>query len=92
MNKQGQVTMLYTLMIAIVVILFAMAVAPTLKIFNDEARGPSTDTSVGLDCNNASISDYDKANCVALDLNFPFVILGFMAVAGIIIGARVMFG
>lgn len=89
MNGKGQV-ILYTLMIATVVIIFAIAVAPTLKIFTDEARQPTTSTAVGLDCGNTSISDYDKAACLAVDINFPFVILSIMAIAGVIIGAKVV--
>ena len=91
MNHRGQITILYTLMMAVVVILFVIGIAPTLKIFTEEARAPSSDTAVGLDCGNSSISDYDKATCTAIDINFPFVILALLAMAGIIIGAKVIF-
>jgi len=36
MNHRGQITILYTLMMAVVVILFVIGIAPTLKIFTEE--------------------------------------------------------
>ena len=49
MNHRGQITILYTLMMAVVVILFVIGIAPTLKIFTEEARAPSSDTAVGFE-------------------------------------------
>jgi hypothetical protein len=89
-NNKGQ-TVIYTLMLAAVVVLFVIGIAPTLKIFTENARAPTSDTAVGLDCANNSISDFDKASCTMVDINFPFVILSMLALAGVIIGAKVMF-
>lgn len=86
-NRRGQAAMVTT-MIAVVFILLALAFAPVIKQFVDSARGPTTETQVGLDCSNSSIDDYAKANCVATDSLMPYYI-GFMIFgAGAIIGAK----
>ena len=91
MNKKGQV-IFFTLMLAIVIIILALAFAPVIRQFVDEARQPSSDTQIGLDCNNPGISDFDKANCVAIDFYNPYFIGMLIGVAGAIIGARVLYG
>ena len=89
MNGRGQVFFI-TLMIAAVFIVLALAFAPVVKQFTDSARNSSSDTQVGLDCTNSSISDYDKANCVATDSLMPYFI-GFLIFAGgAIIAAKVI--
>ena len=89
MNNKGQV-IFYTLMLATVIVIFAIAVAPVMKTFVDEARAPSSDTAVGLNCTSDLISDYDKATCLAVDINFPFIILCILALAGTVIGSKVL--
>lgn len=89
MNNKGQYA-IYTLMIGIVVLILALAFAPALKSFVDTARLPSTNESIGLDCTNNSISDFDKATCVTTDLYLPYFILGLVGLALIIIGAKVV--
>lgn len=89
LNNRGQ-AVFYTFMIALVVIILAIAFAPTLKQFTDSARNSSSDTQVGLDCNNESISNFDKANCVVVDLGLPYFILGLIGIAGVIFGAKLL--
>jgi len=91
MNKLGQVTILYAFMLALVIILFAIAIAPALMTFVNDARAPDSASAVGLDCSNSSISNYDKANCVAVDSLLPFTVLFILALAGVVIGAKVIF-
>ena len=91
MNEHGQAA-LVTLMIAIVFIIMALAFAPPIKQFIEEARGPTTATAVGLDCGNASISDGDKANCVAVDTLGPYFIGGIIFLGGAIAAAKVISG
>lgn len=66
-------------MFGIIVILFALAVAYPYKEVTDEARAD-------MDCSNSSISDYDKANCLILDINLPLLIGFFIFLAGAVIG------
>ena len=89
-NKQGQV-FFYTMMIAVVFILSALAFAPAIKQFSDTARNASSETQVGLDCSNASISSFDKANCIVVDLYNPYFVGFLIFFAGAIIVARLVF-
>ena len=90
-NKKGQVVF-YTLMLSMVVFILAMALAPTVKQFVDDAREPTSATQVGMDCNNATISDFNKAGCVLVDLGLPYFFFGMLALAGIIVGAKLIIG
>jgi len=94
MDKQGQVVF-YTLMVGIVFVLLAIALAPVLKEFVDNARSDNFTTSplapnnsTGLDCNNDAISKYDKATCVVSDLTLFHFIIGLVVLGGAIITAR----
>ena len=91
MNKKGSLVMVYGLMIAVVVIILSIAFAPVLKQFTDDARAPSTDTTVGLDCANSSISDFDKGSCQMVDLTLPIIIGAFILMGGIIFIAKIIF-
>tara|TARA_Y100000310_G_C20285165_1_gene624511 strand:+ start:225 stop:482 length:258 start_codon:yes stop_codon:yes gene_type:complete len=84
MNNKGQV-IFFTLMIAIVFIIIALALSPGLKIHIDEMRG---DTN--LDCGNSSISTFDKGTCFITDLSMPYFIGALIFLAGVIITARLI--
>lgn len=88
-NKRGQV-FLVSLMIAIVFILFGLAVAPAIKEFTDTARNSSTESSVGLDCNNSSISIFDRGTCTFVDLYNPYFAGFLLFSAGVIIAAKII--
>lgn len=91
MNKKGQLAV-YTLMLAVVVFVLAVALSSPVKQFTDNARAPSNETQVGLDCNNSTISDFQKAQCVITDISLPYFVIGMLAIAGMIVGAKVFFG
>lgn len=56
-------------------------------LFKFSVRDGGTET-FGLDCDNASISNFDKAACIAIDLT-PFYVVGFIIlIAGAVITAR----
>lgn len=88
---RGQVS-LVTLMIGIVVFILVLAFAPVVKEFNDNARNVSSNTQVGLDCSNASISDFDKANCIASDGIGVYFVGFLMLFAGAIIASKIYGG
>ena len=87
LDSKGQVV-LFALMVAVVLILLAIAFAPVVKVFVDEARNSSSETSVGLDCGNESISDYDKANCVAVDAFNWYWFAFLIGLAGAVVVGR----
>lgn len=82
-NKRGQVIFV-TFMIAIVVIILALAFAFPVKEATQNARGD-------MDCGNVSISNFDKAGCLASDLTLFYVIGGMIFIAGVVMAARVVF-
>lgn len=91
LTTKGQV-FFFTLMLGIVIVLLALAFAGALRETVDTAMAPSTNESVGLDCTNTSISDFDKANCIMVDASQSYFFWGMLALAGIVIGAKVIIG
>ena len=87
--NKGQVA-IYTLMLGIVIILFALAIAPSIKAVNDDARSANTEDHLGLDCSNSSISDFQKAQCVVTDISMPYWILGVIFIGGAVIISRLV--
>ncbi len=90
MNKKGQVIII-TFMIGLVVAILALALAPALQSQITDARNVSTDSSIGLDCGNESISNFDKATCVATDITLPYFIGFLLLLAGAIVVGRIIF-
>ena len=98
MNKNGSV-LIYGMMMAMVVVLLALALAPALFQMNNAVQTNSTDdftngggTFVGLDCSNSSISNFQRAGCYATDLGLFYFVGSLIFIAGGIIGARIVFG
>jgi hypothetical protein len=95
MNKYAQSgNIAVVFMLAVVVIILAIAFAyPTNQITKlamaNSSEGIGEDG--GMDCSNSSISDFTKAGCLVTDLGQGYFIGSIMAIAGIIIGAKVMF-
>jgi hypothetical protein len=91
LNRKGQVVF-FGLMLGVLIVVLALGITPVLKSFVDNARSPTTDTSVGLDCNNESISDYQKSQCTITDLSLPYFFLGLIGIALLVIGAKAVIG
>ena len=89
MNRSGQVFFV-TLMIALCFIILALAFAPVIRDFIVNAQAPTSDTAVGLDCSNSSISSFDKASCLFVDAFNPYFIGFLIAAAGAIIAAKLL--
>lgn len=89
MNNRGQVVF-FALMLGIVVVLLAMALVPVVNQVVGETRNATTDTQVGLDCSNTSISDYVKSQCIITDVTTPYFFFGLVGIALLIIGAKVL--
>jgi len=89
MNNRGQVIFM-TLMIGVCIIVVALAFAPGLRQFVTDARAPTTDTQVGLDCTNSSISDFDKSTCAIVDLSLPYFIIALVGIGLSVITAKLI--
>jgi len=84
MNKKGQV-LIYSLMIGLVVVILALALSPSVKTFTDTAMN-----SDNLDCSNDSISNFDKATCVAVDLGGFYLIGALILIGGGFVAVRLL--
>lgn len=96
MNKQGQV-FFFTLMLAIVAIILALALSPAIKDFVTEARNETgASGEPGLHCSNitegGTLTDFDRATCIITDLTLPYWIGIVLGLAGAAIGARLILG
>lgn len=90
MNKRGQV-IFYAFMIGITIIILALALAPAIKSFTDDAMNQTIGDKAGLDCNNVSISNFDKVTCNAVDLTAFYFIGGVLMIGLIVLSARIIF-
>ena len=72
-------------MLAVTTIILALAWAFPV---NESTSNAAT----SMDCSNSSISDFTKAGCLVSDMGQGFFIGSIMAVAGIVIAGRVIFG
>ena len=87
-NKRGQVV-IYGLMIALVVAILALRLAPAVLDFTTDAMAEPSGDTYGLNCSSDSLSNYDKATCVVVDLNLFYFIGGLLFMAGAIATARI---
>lgn len=84
MNKRGSI-LIYTMMIGTLVILLALWLAPSIQDFTDDAR-------TNMDCTNSSISKYDKATCIVVDLNLFYFAGALIFIGGVIVTAKMVIG
>ena len=84
-NRKGQV-LFYAFMVGLVVIILALALAPAIKQSTDTAR--NTDN---MDCDNSSISDFQKGACISTDMTLFYFVGGLIFIGGVIFTAKIMF-
>ena len=89
-QKKASIT-LYSIMLALTIIILALALAGPIRESTDNARNQTDGDTIGMDCGNESISDFTKAACVATDINLFYFIGGLIFLAGVIISARIIF-
>ncbi len=81
------------LMLAVVIIIVALAFAPVVNQFTKNTMNKTSNDLGevgGMDCTNSSISDSQKAGCWVVDIGQAYFILGMIAIAGIVIAARIL--
>jgi len=91
MNKRGQLV-IYAFSIGVVILVLALALAPSVREFVDDARNATVGDTIGMDCGNESISSFQKAGCIASDLTIFYFIGTLIFMAGAIMGAKVLLG
>jgi len=89
LNNKGQV-IFFTLMLSVTIFIIAMALVPVVQDMTEGAMNSTSDTQVGLDCSNSSITDYTKAQCILTDAATPYFFFGLIGIALLVIGAKVM--
>ena len=96
MNKQAQVgNYAIAFMIAVAVIILALAFAPSVNEITTDARNETAfngEVGSGMNCSSSVLDDFTNAGCLVSDMAQGFFIGGIMAIAGIVIAARVVFG
>lgn len=86
MNKKG-ITFFYTLCLGVTIIVLGMALAQPVKQFVDESRD-----ATHMNCANTTITKWDEATCVGLDLLKPLGIGGIILIGVAVISAKIIFG
>lgn len=84
MNNKSQV-LFYTLMLASLILVVTLALINPFKYFTNTAKSD-------MNCTDTTISDYDKATCYGLDINFWFWILLGIGIAFVVLGAKITGG
>jgi hypothetical protein len=88
-TKKSQ-TIALAFMLAIVVLLLALAFAKPLNQMTTNAMNETSEIG-GMNCTN-TLDNFVKAGCITADLGQAYIIGGLIALAGLLIGAKVMLG
>lgn len=91
MNNKKASVLIYTLMLGMAIIILALALGPAMQDSITSTMNASSGDTQGLDCNNESISSFDKATCIATDLTLFYFIGSLIFIGGLIITAKVVF-
>jgi hypothetical protein len=90
LNNKGSV-FIYGMMVGLIIIILGMALAPAVSQFTNGARNTTTADSLGMNCSNSSISNFDKAACVSTDLTLFYFGAAIIFIGGAIIISRIIF-
>lgn len=90
MNQKGQIWG-YSLMLGLVIIVLALALAPAGRDFVSSAMNQTVGDTLGLDCTNESISNFDKGACVVTDFSQAYFFGGLILIGGAIVVSRIVF-
>lgn len=86
---KGQVSAL-AFMIAVVIILLALALAYPVHEITTLAMNETSEIG-GMNCTSTT-DNFVKAGCYVADINQAYFIGGLLALAGIVISAKIIFG
>lgn len=82
MNNKGQVVF-FLFMLAIVAVVLTIGISYAVRQSSDDAM-------TSMNCTNSTISDFTKAGCWVADISPAYFIGGLLALAGVIITAKVL--
>jgi hypothetical protein len=84
MNNKSQV-LFYTLMLSALLLVLALYLSPVIKQFINQ-------TQSDMSCGSPGLSEYDQATCYGWDIVLWFMICLFLAIAFIVLGAKLVQG
>jgi len=90
-NNNGQ-TWAYGMMLGLTIIILAFALAPVGQDFIDAAMNQTAGDLIGLDCDNATISNFDKGTCVITDFSLAYFFGGLIFFGGAVVVAKIVLG
>ena len=79
-------------MLSMVLLVLVLALAPAGKAFSDSAMNASTADFIGLDCDNASISNFGKGACTVTDFSMFYFFGGIILIALTVMRANISIG
>ena len=83
MNKKGS-ALFVGFMVMMTILVLTLGMAAPVKNFVDVSRN-----ATNMDCDNPTISNFDKAACVTIDMGIFYFIAGMIALAfGVFISRR----
>ena len=89
MNNQGQLSVV-AFMIAVAIIVLALAFIPSINLLSTNAQNETSEIG-GMNCT-ATTDDFVKAACYTADITQFWFIGGLIALAGVIVSAKIIFG
>ena len=90
MDNKGQIG-IFALMLGLTIIILGLALAPAVAESVGNAGNATIGDTLGMDCNNSTISNFTKAACITSDLSIFYFVGGIILLAGGIIVARLVF-
>ena len=91
MKSKRASVIIFSLMLAVVVIILAIALAPAAQQIISSAMNASESDTIGMDCDNESISNFTKAACVVTDFSLFWFFGAMIFLAGVIVTGRILF-
>ena len=82
-------------MVAIVILLMALAFAPVVNEITTKSMNESSaelGEVGGMNCTSTYISNSQKAVCWTMDITQSYFIIGLIALGGVVIAARILWG
>ena len=88
-SKRGQVWS-YAIMLGLVIIVLALALAPTGRDFVDTAMNESVGEVLGMNCTSTTISTFQQGACVITDFSLFYFFGGLILIGGAVAVARIL--
>jgi len=91
MNKKGQVWA-YAMMLSLTIVVLALALAPAGQSVIDDTLNATVGDTLGLDCANVNISNFQKGTCVIADFSSAYFFGGLIFIGLAVLTARITLG